>query len=65
MPPLAGERYTFVPDTPCTIRTYNPYDRTSGNDTAVIPLDASPALPCRPYRNAVLWAATPPAGAAP
>ncbi|WP_247195557.1 hypothetical protein [Streptomyces sp. GESEQ-35] len=26
-----------------TIRTYNPFDRSPGNDTAAIPLDASPA----------------------
>ncbi|MEV6486355.1 hypothetical protein [Streptomyces sp. NPDC051576] len=32
-----------VPGAQGTIRTYNPYDRTPGNDTAAIPLDASPA----------------------
>ncbi|WP_254075969.1 hypothetical protein [Streptomyces sp. P3] len=37
-----------------TIRTVNPYDRTPGNDVAVIPLDASPAPP---YRYAWTWAA--------
>lgn len=30
-----------------TIRVHNPYDRTPGNDTAVIPLEASPAPPYR------------------
>ena len=43
-----------VPGARGTIRTYNPYDRTPGNDTAVIPLEASPALP---YRDPVVWAA--------
>ncbi|MEV7422165.1 hypothetical protein [Streptomyces sp. NPDC091212] len=42
-----------VPGARGTIRTYNPYDRTPGNDTAVIPLDASPA-PF--YRNPTVWA---------
>ncbi|MFG2429304.1 hypothetical protein [Streptomyces sp. NPDC048590] len=28
-----------------TIRVFNPYDRSPGNDTAAIPLDASPASP--------------------
>ncbi|MFJ9019092.1 hypothetical protein ACIRPU_03745 [Streptomyces sp. NPDC102259] len=32
-----------VPGAKGTIRTYNPFDRTPGNDIAVIPLDASPA----------------------
>ncbi|WP_030927489.1 hypothetical protein [Streptomyces sp. NRRL B-24720] len=32
-----------VPGAQGTIRTYNPFDRTPGNDTAVIPLQASPA----------------------
>ncbi|MEU5715637.1 hypothetical protein AB0G71_07560 [Streptomyces sp. NPDC020403] len=36
-----------------TIRTFNAYDRTPGNDSAVIPLDASPAPP---YRSPALWA---------
>lgn len=36
-----------VPGARGTIRTYNPYDRTPGNNTAVIPLDASPAPPHR------------------
>ncbi|MFJ7996594.1 hypothetical protein ACIQ7D_05445 [Streptomyces sp. NPDC096310] len=42
-----------VPGARGTIRTYNPYDRTPGNDTATIPLDASPAPA---YRNPALWA---------
>ncbi|MGW1029343.1 hypothetical protein ACWD4J_37655 [Streptomyces sp. NPDC002577] len=37
-----------VPGAHGTIRTFNPYDRTPGNDTAVIPLDASPAAAHRP-----------------
>ncbi|GGL74923.1 hypothetical protein GCM10010129_18370 [Streptomyces fumigatiscleroticus] len=45
-----------VPGARGTIRTHNPYDRTPGNDTAVIPLDASPALPYRPYRDPAVWA---------
>lgn len=32
-----------VPGAKGAIRTYNPYDRTSGNDVAAIPLEASPA----------------------
>jgi hypothetical protein len=44
-----------IPGARGTIRTHNPYDRTPGNDTAVIPLDASPALPYRPYRDPVVW----------
>ena len=43
-----------VPGAQGTIRTYNPYDRTPDNDTAVIPVDASPALP---YRDPVVWVA--------
>ncbi|MFD5750018.1 hypothetical protein [Streptomyces sp. NPDC127033] len=43
-----------VPGAHGTIRTHNPYDRTPGNDTAAIPLDASPA-PL--YRSPALWAA--------
>ncbi|WP_280891103.1 hypothetical protein [Streptomyces sp. LBL] len=43
-----------VPGARGTIRTYNPYDRTPGNDTALIPLDAAPALP---FQDPVLWAA--------
>ncbi|MXM64736.1 hypothetical protein GR925_15095 [Streptomyces sp. HUCO-GS316] len=39
-----------VPGAHGTIRTYNPYDRTPGNDIADIPLEASPA-PL--YRSAV------------
>ncbi|WP_069172940.1 hypothetical protein [Streptomyces griseus] len=42
-----------VPGARGTIRTFNPYDRTPGNDSAVIPLDASPAPP---YRSPALWA---------
>ncbi|MFJ2555473.1 MULTISPECIES: hypothetical protein [unclassified Streptomyces] len=42
-----------VPGARGTIRTFNPYDRTPANDTATIPLDASPAPP---YRNPALWA---------
>ncbi|MCX5417349.1 hypothetical protein [Streptomyces sp. NBC_00059] len=51
----AGERTTAidfhvridrqVPGARGTIRTYNLYDRTPGNDTAVIPVEASPAPP--------------------
>lgn len=40
-----------------TIRTYNPYDRTPGNDTAAIPLDASPAPAYRALLRPVTWAA--------
>ncbi|GGR30872.1 hypothetical protein GCM10010251_53680 [Streptomyces aurantiogriseus] len=39
-----------VPGARGTIRTYGPYDRTPGNDIAVIPLEASPAPP---YRSAL------------
>ncbi|MGP2439872.1 hypothetical protein [Streptomyces sp. JW3] len=46
-----------VPGAHGTIRTYNPYDRTPGNDTATIPLAASPALPYRPYRDPLVWSA--------
>ncbi|MDX3530437.1 hypothetical protein P1P75_29520 [Streptomyces sp. ID05-39B] len=46
-----------VPGARGTIRTYNPYDRTPGNDVAVIPLEASPALPYRPLREPGTWAA--------
>ncbi|MEU4657946.1 hypothetical protein AB0G32_29165 [Streptomyces sp. NPDC023723] len=46
-----------VPGAHGTIRTYNHYDRTPGNDTAAIPLDASPALPYRPYRDPLVWSA--------
>lgn len=46
-----------VPGARGTIRTYNPYDRTAGNDTAVIALDASPAPLYRTYREPVAWAA--------
>ncbi|MFF2326007.1 MULTISPECIES: hypothetical protein [unclassified Streptomyces] len=44
-----------VPGAVGSIRTYNPFDRTPGNDTAVIPLDASPALPYRFSRDPVVW----------
>ncbi|MFJ8859326.1 hypothetical protein ACIRD8_12900 [Streptomyces sp. NPDC102451] len=40
-----------------TIRTYSPYDRTPGNDTAVIPLDASPAPAYRAFLRHPAWAA--------
>ncbi|MFI5792157.1 hypothetical protein [Streptomyces sp. NPDC051677] len=39
-----------VPGAKGTIRTYNPFDRTPGNDVAAIPLEASPA----PLYRAVL-----------
>ncbi|MGW0580710.1 hypothetical protein ACWD25_33255 [Streptomyces sp. NPDC002920] len=41
-----------VPGAKGTIRTYNPFDRTPGNDVAAIPLEAAPAPPYR--RPAVL-----------
>ncbi|WP_459753970.1 hypothetical protein [Streptomyces sennicomposti] len=42
-----------------TVRAYGPYDRTPGNDTAVIRLEASPAPPYRPLtRPGVLVPAT-------
>ncbi|MET7899693.1 hypothetical protein [Streptomyces mirabilis] len=54
-----------VPGAHGTIRTYNPYDRTPGNDTARIPLEASPAPPYRAVvRPAVLIPAVPAAVAA-
>ncbi|MFF5823213.1 hypothetical protein ACFY8Q_16875 [[Kitasatospora] papulosa] len=40
-----------------TIRTYGAYDRTPGNDTAAIPLEASPAPPHRSGLHPVTWAA--------
>jgi hypothetical protein len=46
-----------VPGARGTIRTYNPYDRTPGNDVAAIPLEASPALPYRPLREPGTWVA--------
>ncbi|GAB7108025.1 hypothetical protein JCM4814A_63390 [Streptomyces phaeofaciens JCM 4814] len=46
-----------VPGAKGTIRTYNPFDRTPGNDIAVIPLEASPAPFYRPSRHPGLWAA--------
>ncbi|MFF4833929.1 hypothetical protein [Streptomyces sp. NPDC001315] len=46
-----------VPGARGTIRTYNPFDRTPGNDTAVIPVQASPALPHRPFLRPATWAA--------
>jgi hypothetical protein len=49
-----------VPGAHGTIRTYNPYDRTPGNDTARIPLEASPAPWYRAVvRPAVLIVAVP------
>ncbi|MFF4693838.1 hypothetical protein [Streptomyces sp. NPDC001307] len=42
-----------VPGAQGTIRTFNPFDRTPGNDTAVISLQASPAPP---YRLPTVWA---------
>ncbi|MFE5244631.1 MULTISPECIES: hypothetical protein [unclassified Streptomyces] len=44
-----------VPGAHGTVRTYNPYDRTPGNDTAVIPVEASPALPSS--TGPAVWAA--------
>ncbi|MFD6282090.1 hypothetical protein ACFWFI_42020 [Streptomyces sp. NPDC060209] len=41
-----------------TVRTYNPYDRTPGNDTAVIPLEASPAPPLRSFFRSFFRPAT-------
>ncbi|MDX3683745.1 MULTISPECIES: hypothetical protein [unclassified Streptomyces] len=38
-----------------TIRVYAPYDRTPGNDTAAIPLDASPAPAYRAVLRPVVW----------
>ncbi|MFC8228608.1 hypothetical protein [Streptomyces sp. NPDC057287] len=46
-----------VPGARGTIRTYNPYDRTPGNDTAVIPLDASPSPAYRSLSRPGIWAA--------
>ncbi|WP_329216729.1 hypothetical protein OG352_12425 [Streptomyces sp. NBC_01485] len=44
-----------VPGAKGTISTYNPFDRTPGNDVAAIPLEASPAPPYRSVlRPAVL-----------
>lgn len=37
-----------VPGAHGTVRAYGPFDRTPGNDTAVIALEASPAPPYRP-----------------
>ncbi|MFF5900434.1 hypothetical protein ACFY8O_31575 [Streptomyces argenteolus] len=45
-----------VPGARGTVRTFNPYDRTPGNDTAVIPVDASPAPP-RQAASLTAWAA--------
>jgi hypothetical protein len=44
-----------VPGAKGTIRTYNPYDRTPGNDVAAIPLEASPALPYRAFLQPGTW----------
>ncbi|MFJ8868070.1 hypothetical protein ACIRD6_20185 [Streptomyces sp. NPDC102473] len=46
-----------VAGAPGTIRTYHPYDRTPGNDTAVIPLEASPAPAYRSLMRPTAWAA--------
>lgn len=44
-----------VPGARGTIRTYNPYDRTPGNDIAAVPLEASPAPPYRPLQRSWGW----------
>lgn len=36
---------------------YNPYDRTPGNDPAVVPVDASPAALRRALSGPVAWTA--------
>ncbi|MFJ8751689.1 hypothetical protein ACIREO_20530 [Streptomyces sp. NPDC102441] len=41
-----------------TIRTYNPYDRTPGNDSTVIQLEASPAPLYRVFLGPWAWAVT-------
>ncbi|MFH8803461.1 hypothetical protein ACH4F6_28295 [Streptomyces sp. NPDC017936] len=46
-----------VPGAQGTVRTYNPYDRTPGNDVAVIPLEASPAPPYRILQEPGAWLA--------
>ncbi|AEN08386.1 MULTISPECIES: hypothetical protein [unclassified Streptomyces] len=46
-----------VPGARGTIRTYNPYDRTPGNDTGVIPLEAAPAPFHRALPHPVAWGA--------
>ncbi|MFC9290528.1 hypothetical protein [Streptomyces sp. NPDC057052] len=46
-----------VPGARGSIRTYNPFDRTPGNDVAAIPVEASPALPHRPLRQPGTWLA--------
>ncbi|MFF4167911.1 hypothetical protein [Streptomyces sp. NPDC001741] len=46
-----------VPGAQGSVRAYNPYDRTPGNDTAVIPVDASPALPGPTVLELVTWTA--------
>ncbi|MFG2961348.1 hypothetical protein ACGF5O_47495 [Streptomyces sp. NPDC048291] len=52
-----------VPGAKGTVRTSNPFDRTPGNDEAVIPLAASPALPPRTSRaSTVIWTAGSAAG---
>ncbi|MFB4421216.1 hypothetical protein C5F59_008980 [Streptomyces sp. QL37] len=38
-----------------TIRAYGGYDRTPGNDTAAIPLEASPAPAYRAFLRPVVW----------
>ncbi|MFF2732787.1 hypothetical protein ACFVS9_33415 [Streptomyces sp. NPDC058008] len=44
-----------VADARGTIRVYAPYDRTPGNDTAAIPLDASPAPAYRAVFRPAVW----------
>ncbi|MFJ3703470.1 MULTISPECIES: hypothetical protein [Streptomyces] len=40
-----------------SIRTFSPYDRTPGNDTAAVPLEASPAPAYRSVLRPAVWAA--------
>jgi hypothetical protein len=54
-----------VPGAKGTIRTSNPFDRTPGNDQAVIPLAASPALlPQLAHDSTAIWTAVSAAGIA-
>ncbi|MEV5525791.1 hypothetical protein [Streptomyces prunicolor] len=54
-----------VPGAKGTIRTSNPFDRTPGNDQAVIPLAASPALlPQLAHDSRAIWTAGSAAGIA-
>jgi hypothetical protein len=46
-----------VPGAKGTVRAYNPYDRTPANDTAAIPLEASPAPLYRLLLRPAKWAA--------